>query len=54
MKNDNSISARVPQDVVDAFDKARKTKGHRFYDRANAYIIKKVLGDWAKKENKNG
>ena len=50
MKNNRSISARVTQEVVDAFEKARKTKGHKYYDRANAYIIKKVLVDWAKKE----
>ena len=54
MKNNRSISARVTQEVVDAFENARKTKGHKYYDRANAYIIKKVLGDWAKKEKSNG
>ena len=43
MKNNRSISARVTQEVVDAFEKARKTNGHKYYDRANAYIIKKSV-----------
>tara|TARA_R100000742_G_C4279636_1_gene104879 strand:- start:7383 stop:7556 length:174 start_codon:yes stop_codon:yes gene_type:complete len=45
-----SISARIPETVVDVMEKTRTTPGHRFYDRKNAYIVSKVLQDWANLE----
>tara|TARA_A200000159_G_C7174721_1_gene276921 strand:+ start:299 stop:463 length:165 start_codon:yes stop_codon:yes gene_type:complete len=54
MENKIPMTARLPVEVSDAMEKARKDKNHRFYDRANAYIINKVMSDWVKKENKNG
>ncbi len=54
MDNKIPMTARLPEEVGVAMETARKDKNHRFYDRANAYIINKVMSDWVKKEKKNG
>ena len=39
-----SISSRINKSTYD------KKAGHRFYDRKVAYMVNKVLDDWADKE----
>tara|TARA_R100000329_G_scaffold151042_1_gene145650 strand:- start:184 stop:363 length:180 start_codon:yes stop_codon:yes gene_type:complete len=45
-----SISSRIDESVYDKMVKASEDPNHRFYDRKVAYIVNKVLGDWASTE----
>jgi hypothetical protein len=45
-----SVSARIPEEVVNTMERVSKNKDHRFYDRKNAYIINKILVDWANQQ----
>ena len=49
-----SISSRIDQTVYDTMVKVAKDPNHKFYDRKVAYIVNKLLIDWATKEAKNG
>jgi hypothetical protein len=50
MANKKSISSRIEADVYDKLVKVSKIKDHRFWDRKVAYIVNKILEDWANKE----
>jgi thermostable 8-oxoguanine DNA glycosylase len=45
-----SISSRINKSTYDKMVAASKKVGHRFYDRKVAYMVNKVLDDWADKE----
>lgn len=45
-----SISSRIDEPVYNAMTKVSKDPNHRFFDRKVAYIVNKVLSDWAAKE----
>ena len=45
-----SISSRIDGSTYDIMLKASENPNHRFYDRKIAYIVNKVLDDWAQKE----
>jgi hypothetical protein len=45
-----SISSRINKSTYDKMVAASKKAGHRFYDRKVAYMVNKILDDWADKE----
>jgi len=45
-----SISARINKSTYDKLVAASKKDKHRFYDRKVAYMVNKILDDWADKE----
>ena len=45
-----SISSRIDKSTYDKLVKVSKVKGHRFFDRKVAYMVNKILEDWADKE----
>lgn len=45
-----SISSRINKSTYDKLVAASKKSGHRFYDRKVAYMVNKILDDWADKE----
>ena len=48
-----SISSRINKSTYDKLVSASKKANHRFYDRKVAYMVNKILLDWAKKEEAN-
>ena len=44
----------MDQTVYDTMVKVANDPNHKFYDRKVAYIVNKLLIDWATKEAKNG
>ena len=48
-----SISSRINRSAYDRLVLVSKKANHRFYDRKVAYIVNKILLDWAKKEEAN-
>ena len=45
-----SISSRIDKSTYDKLVKVSKVKGHTFFDRKVAYMVNKILEDWANKE----
>lgn len=45
-----SISSRIEKSTYDKLVKASGKKGHRFFDRKVAYMVNKILQEWADKE----
>jgi len=45
-----SISSRINKSTYDKLVSASKKADHRFYDRKVAYMVNKILDDWADKE----
>jgi hypothetical protein len=50
MANKKSISSRIDESVYDKLVKVGKIKDHKFWDRKVAYIVNKILEEWANKE----
>ena len=50
VNNKKSISSWIDLTVHEKLAKASKTKGHRFWDRKVAYMVNKILEEWANKE----
>lgn len=45
-----SISSRIDISIYNIMVDASKDPNHRFYDRKPAYIVNKILDDWAQTE----
>jgi hypothetical protein len=50
MANKKSISSRIDESIYEKLVKVSKIKDHKFWDRKVAYIVNKILEDWASKE----
>jgi hypothetical protein len=48
-----SISSRINKSTYNKLVSVSKKASHRFYDRKVAYMVNKILLDWAKKEEAN-